>query len=246
MVKAIALRAAGTNCDAETIFALQKAGFETENVHINELINGSKKISDYQLLAIPGGFSAGDYLGSGKVFANKLLYKLNKDIPEFISKGGLAIGICNGFQVLTKAGILPGFSGNYSEQLVSLTINNPMGFQCRWVKLKGEKSKSIFAEGIWEMDVPIAHGEGQFIVKDNSVLEKLYANKQVVFKYEKNPNGSVDSIAGICDETGQVLGLMPHPERNLFGINMPGNSMEQKEEGQGFRIFKNAYNWLKK
>ena len=246
--KAIVLRAAGTNCDYELETGLRNVGFKPENVHINELISGSKKLSDYQLLAIPGGFSAGDYLGSGKVYANKLLFKLGDEIPQFIEKGNLVIGVCNGFQVLVKAGILPGFGGNYREQLTTLTLNNPQGFQCRWVKLKRQDSKCVFTnEGLEELNVPIAHGEGQFIAKSREVLQKLYDNKQVVFKYVKNPNGSTDSIAGICDETGRVFGLMPHPERDLFGINEPNSEYgKAREEGEGMKVFRNAFNYVKK
>lgn len=247
-VKAVVLRAPGTNCDYEAGFALAKAGFSVENVHVNELINGSKRLSAYGLLCLPGGFSAGDYLGSGKVFANKLIYRLGNEVPDFIRKGGLAIGICNGFQVLVKAGILPGFGGNYAEQLTTLTLNNPPGFQCRWVRLLKQESKCAFtSEGLMELDVPIAHGEGQFIVRNSTVLQRLHENRQVVFKYEHNPNGSADSIAGICDETGRVFGLMPHPERNLFGINAPNSEYGKiREEGQGMQVFRNAYNYLKR
>ncbi len=245
-IKAIVLRAAGTNCDAEAMHALKLAGFEAHDVHVNELISGSKKLSDYRFFVVPGGFSAGDYLGSGKVFANKLIYKLNDDVPEFISRQNLLMGICNGFQVLVKAGILPGFAGNYKEQLTSLTFNNPSGFQDRWVKLRTQDTKSPFVKGISELNVPIAHGEGRFIVKDKEILEKLYANKQIVFKYEKTPNGSTDDIAGISDETGRVLGLMPHPERNLFGINAPNSaSGKVADEGEGLKIFRNAFEYLK-
>ncbi|MCR4368923.1 MAG: phosphoribosylformylglycinamidine synthase subunit PurQ, partial [archaeon] len=148
MVKAIVLRAAGTNCDYETRFALKHAGFEVDDVHINELALGKKTLSDYKLLAIPGGFSAGDYLGSGKVYANKLLYKLHESIPDFIREENLVLGICNGFQVLVKAGILPGFSGNYRDQQTTLTLNQPSGFRCEWVKLKTQDTVSVFTKGI--------------------------------------------------------------------------------------------------
>ncbi|VVB99685.1 Phosphoribosylformylglycinamidine synthase subunit PurQ [uncultured archaeon] len=248
VMKAIVLRAPGTNCDYETMFALRSAGFAPENVHINELINGRKKLGNYRLLALPGGFASGDYLGSGKVFANKLLFKLKDEAPEFIKSGSLVIGICNGFQVLVKAGILPGFRNNYSEQLTTLTLNNPSGFQCRWVRLLKQNSKCVFtSEGLETLNVPIAHGEGQFVPANSEVLQKLYANRQVVFKYEKNPNGSTDSIAGICDETGRVFGLMPHPERNLFGINAPNSAYGKiAEEGEGLQVFRNGYGYLKR
>jgi len=247
-IRAIVLRAAGTNCDYELGYALRTAGFGVDNVHVNELIRGSKKLADYSLLGIPGGFSAGDYLGSGKVYANKLLYKLHDAVPEFIKAGNLAIGICNGFQVMVKAGILPGFGGNYTEQLTTLTLNFPVGFQCRWVKLKKQATKCVFtSEGLEELNVPIAHGEGQFVVKDDGVLKKLYDNGQVVFRYVENPNGSRDDIAGICDETGRVLGLMPHPERNLFGINAPMSEFGKVQKyGKGLQVFRNAYRYLKK
>ena len=246
-LKAIALRAAGTNCDYELREGMRKAGFAVDDVHVNELISGAKRLSDYQFLGIPGGFSAGDYFGSGKVYANKLLFKLGDEIPQFIEGGNIVIGVCNGFQVLVKAGILPGFSGNYREQSTTLT-NNPKGFQCSWVKLRKQESKCVFtSDGLEELNVPIAHGEGQFVVKDKAVLEKLYENKQAVFKYVENPNASTDSIAGICDETGRVFGLMPHPERNLFGINAPNSEYGKvQEEGDGMQVFRNAYNYLKK
>jgi len=246
-IKAISLRAAGTNCNYETEFALKSSGFAVESVHINELIRGDKKLSEYRLLALPGGFSAGDYLGSGKVYANKLLFKLKDQVPEFIKSGNLAIGLCNGFQVMVKAGILPGFLGNYKEQLTTLTLNEPLGFQCRWVRIKAQKSNCIFTKGIDEMDVPIAHGEGRFIVKDQSVLQRLYENSQVVFKYVQNPTGTTDSIAGICDSSGRVLGMMPHPERNLFAINSPqSDSLKPGAKGEGIKIFENAFSYLKK
>ncbi len=242
MVKAIVLRTAGTNCDYETVFGLKIAGFDVDLVHVNELIRDKGGLEQYNLLAIPGGFSYGDYLGSGKVLANKLAYKLNNKIPEFIEKGNLVIGICNGFQVLVKAGILPGFGRNYREQKCTLTFNDSGHFQCEWVELKNVgKGKCIFSREIDSLNVPIAHGEGKFMPGSNDVLKRLYENDQVVFKYEKNPNGSTDDIAGICDETGKVFGMMPHPERNLFRENAPNREIG----GQGKKIFENAFNYFK-
>lgn len=245
--KAIVLRTAGTNCDYETAFGVCMAGFDADLVHVNELIRGNKKLDEYDLLVIPGGFSHGDYLGSGKVLANKLAYKLNNKILEFIGKGNLVIGICNGFQVLVKAGILPGFDGNYKEQNCTLSFNNSGHFQCEWVKLRNvDKGKCVFTKGIKELAVPIAHGEGKFIPANDDVLKRLQKNGHIVFKYVENPNGSVVDIAGICDETGRVFGMMPHPERNIFGLNAPNSSRDNLAgEGEGLKIFRNVYDYLK-
>jgi phosphoribosylformylglycinamidine synthase len=245
-LKAIVLRTAGINCDYESKHVLERLGVKTDLVHINSLIRDEINLLDYRLLFIPGGFSHGDYLGSGKVFANKLTHKLNGVVPEFVEKGNLVIGICNGFQVLVKAGILPGFDSNYKKQEMSLTFNDSSLFQCEWVKLKNKnKGRCIFTKGIEEMSVPIAHAEGKFVA-DQAVLNLLYENDQVVFKYENNPNGSVDDIAGICDETGRVLGMMPHPERNQYSWQDPrSHTLKMQANGDGFKIFENAVNYLK-
>ncbi len=247
-IRALVLRTAGTNCDMETAYALEAAGFEAEKAHVNSLARGEVNLRDYRLLALPGGFSHGDYLGSGKVLANKLLYKLNSDVPDFIKAGNLAIGICNGFQVMVKAGLLPGFGQEYKGQDVTLTFNDSGHFQCEWVKLKNAgRRKCVFTKEMESLYCPIAHGEGKFLPGNDNVLKKLYDNNQVVFKYEKNPNGSVDDIAGICDESGRVLGMMPHPERNISPLNDPRYGREElKHEGEGMAIFRNAFEYLKK
>ncbi len=247
--KAIVLRAAGTNCDYETAFALKTVGFATEVVHVNELATGRKKLSDYRLLAIPGGFSYGDYIGSGKVLANKLAYKLGSEMAGFIKSGNLVIGICNGFQVLVKAGLLPAASSaGFAAQEATLTFNSSGSFQCEWVELKNvSKGNCVFTKGIKSLHCPIAHGEGRFVPADRKLLKRLYENDQVVFKYVKNPNGSVDSIAGICDTTGRVFGMMPHPERNLFSLNDPRSlRVALPAEGEGFAIFRNAFKYAEK
>lgn len=229
--KVCVLRTAGTNCDRETAFAFLKAGALAEFIHINRLLQRQNRLNDYQILAIPGGFTYGDDIAAGKILANELRFKLIDDIKRFIQNGKLIIGICNGFQVLVKSGLLPGNNGLIQE--ASLIINDSGKFEDRWVYLKKSKIPNPKSKNkcVWTKDLPeiiylpVAHGEGKFITKDKSVLERLKVNGQVVFQYcdEKgkftgysfNPNGSIDNIASICDATGRILGLMPHPERHI-------------------------------
>ncbi|MBN2454091.1 phosphoribosylformylglycinamidine synthase I [Candidatus Woesearchaeota archaeon] len=250
MVRALILRSAGINCNDETEKAFQLAGAETEQVHINEIISGAKKLDDYQILAIPGGFSYGDDLGGGKILGNELSNRLKEQLHKFVADKKLVIGICNGFQVLVKTGILP-WEG---EQTVTLAQNNSKKFECRWVRLTKMKD-CAFTKGIDGMYLPVAHGEGKLVTKDKDVLEKL--QKQVVFKYcdEKgnetseypdNPNGSVENIAGICNETGTVMGMMPHPERHLSFMNSANWTRNGKKIGDGLKIFQNAVEYAEK
>jgi len=250
--KVCILRTAGTNCDKETAFAFSKAGALTQLLHINRLFEGEESLSHYQILAIPGGFSYGDDIAAGKILANELRYKLIDDIREFIGDGKLIIGICNGFQVLVKSGLLPG--NNDLAQETSLIINDSGKFEDRWVYLKNHKC--IWTKGLPEIIyLPVAHGEGKFITKNKPVLERLKENRQVVFQYcdEKgnlagypfNPNGSMDNIAGICDETGRILGLMPHPERHIVVTQHPRRQQAGKEGG-GLSIFKNGVEYARK
>lgn len=245
--KAIVLRTAGINCDYESKHVLERLGFEVDLVHINSFIRKEVKLEDYNFLFLAGGFSHGDYLGSGKILANKLTYRLEDQVPEFIKAGNLVIGICNGFQVLVKAGLLPGFEGDYKRQELSLTFNDSSRFQAEWVKLKNaNKGKCIFSKGISEMDVPIAHGEGKFIARNAAVLRELERRDQIVFKYVRNPNGSMEDIAGICDESGRVLGMMPHPERAQYSWQLPFSTRRRvPEKTMGFKVFENALDYLK-
>ena len=260
--KVLVLRSAGTNCDKETAFAFSKAGAETELVHINQLKGGLKKLSAYKILALPGGFSYGDALAAGKILANELRYKLIKELKKFIHSGKLIIGICNGFQILVKAGLLPG--NTQGEQEATLSINDSAKFEDRWVYLKSQAAgrrpqvKCIWTQGLPEVIyLPVAHGEGKFVAKDNAALERLAKSGQIVLQYcnEKgkdagypcNPNGSKNGIAGICDESGKIFGLMPHPERHSFGWQHP-RWMRQglKKEGDGLQIFKNGVTYARK
>ncbi|PIW35256.1 MAG: phosphoribosylformylglycinamidine synthase, partial [Candidatus Nealsonbacteria bacterium CG15_BIG_FIL_POST_REV_8_21_14_020_37_12] len=213
-------------------------------------------LRDYQILAIPGGFSFGDDIGAGKVLATKIKYNLAAEFSEFIKKGKLIIGICNGFQVLVKLGILPGFNGNYDRQEVTLTFNDSGRFEDRWVCLKiNQKSKCIWTRGIERLYLPARHGEGKFVSREEKIRERLISQNRIVAQYMDdkgnlagypwNPNGSELNIAGICDETGRIFGLMPHPEAFLFPQNHPRWTREKIQEGEGLKIFKNAINFVK-
>ncbi len=261
-VKVLILRTAGTNCDKETMFAFQDSGANVDLVHINALFEGQAKLSDYHILALPGGFSYGDDIAAGRILANELRVKLGKELRKFIDSGKLIIGICNGFQVLVKAGILPGnLSDSKQEhfsQTTTLMTNDSAKFEDRWTHLK------IAGDCVWtknmEDDVvyfPVAHGEGKFVCKSKAILNKIKNNRQIVFRYcmkngntpayPDNPNGSVDHIAGITDPTGRVLGLMPHPERHFFFIQHPfwTRFKEKTQYGDGASIFQNGVNYVK-
>jgi phosphoribosylformylglycinamidine synthase len=251
--KVCVLRTAGTNCDKEAAFAFSKAGADSELTHINSLFRREMSLNDYHILVIPGGFSYGDDIAAGKILANELRFKLSNDIRKFISDGKLIIGICNGFQVLVKSGLLPG--NNELTQETSLIINDSGKFEDRWVYLKSSRSKCVWTKNLPEVIyLPVAHGEGKFITKDESVLQRLKNNGQVVFSYcdengglsgyPFNPNGSTDSIAGICDETGRILGLMPHPERHVEVSQHPRRPKGQKQ-GDGLQIFLNGIDYVR-
>ena len=267
--KVCILRTAGTNCDKETAFAFHKAGAEIELVHINELVVAKRKIADFQILALPGGFSYGDDLGAGRILANELRFKLADDLRKFVADGKLIIGICNGFQILVKAGLLPG--NPELKQDASLILNDSAKFEDRWVYLKPSAfSHQLSAKCVWTKDLPeiiylpVAHGEGKFIA-EKPVIEKIKKNYQVVFQYcnsegdlsgyPDNPNGAAENIAGICDQTGRVLGLMPHPERHidimqhprwqLKSLYSPKPKAQSAQHGDGYQIFKNGVEYAK-
>ncbi|MFA5145915.1 MAG: phosphoribosylformylglycinamidine synthase I [Candidatus Omnitrophota bacterium] len=261
-VNTIVLRTAGTNCDRETAFAFEKAGARPELVHINLLASGKKRLSDYQILAIPGGFTYGDDIASGKILANELKFGLKDQVREFIADGKLIIGICNGFQILVKAGLLPNLAGDFSTIEATLTLNDSARFEDRWVFLQAPSSKPqancVWTNGIDDViELPIAHGEGKFIPRDSKVLDQLKKKGLIVFRYtdEKggikgyplNPNGSVENIAAICDTTGRIMGLMPHPERHIDTFQHPRWTRRKRGgPGDGLRIFRNGVAFSKK
>lgn len=248
--KVLVLRTAGTNCDKETVHAFERAGAGCELLHINRLLGEAAHLHDFDILAIPGGFSYGDDIAAGKIEANELRLGMKEEIDKFVAQGKLIIGICNGFQVLVKMGLLPNLGGS-GEQEVSLAWNDSDRFEDRWVYLKVVSGKSVFVQEGQILYFPIAHAEGKFVTRDAEVAKKLQESGQIVFQYcdengepgpyPINPNGSVLDIAGICDPTGHILGLMPHPERHIFGHQHPRWTRDGlKEEGDGMRVFRNA------
>ena len=259
--KAIILRTAGTNCDYETKYALEKAGADVDLVHVNQLVKDKGLLSSYHIFVLPGGFTYGDDIAAGKVLANQLRHHLLDELTRFVDDGKLVIGICNGFQVLIKMGLLPGINGtqpssNEYRQEFTLTYNDSNKFEDRWVYLKSFSDKSVFIDNDCMLYVPIAHAEGKFVAGNGGELENLGKSGQIIFKYVDkdgnianypwNPNGSLDNIAGICDSTGRVLGMMPHPERYIEPTQHPRWTREGlKAEGDGIAIFRNAVNYVK-
>jgi len=250
-VRTLILRAPGTNCDIETAFAFEQAGANVSSAHVNELVRRDKRIADYQIVVIPGGFTYGDDISAGKILANELKLKLGDDIQEFVGGGGLILGICNGFQVLVKAGILP--QPDDTSQTLTLANNDSSRFECRWVYLSvDKKSPCVFTKGIDALYLPIAHGEGKVVAEPkalrglNVVLRYADREGNIRADYPHNPNGSVDNIAGICDSSGRIFALMPHPERFLRWTQHPRWMREANRKwGDGFGIFRNAVEWVK-
>ena len=249
-VKVLVLLAAGVNCDRETALAFELAGASADRVHVNDLIECPGLLADYQILALPGGFSFGDDIASGQVLARKLKHRLAAPIADFVSQGKLVLGICNGFQVLVKLGLLPGRGPNRPLQ-AALTFNASAKFEDRWVHLKPDAgSKCIFTRGLKSaIYLPVRHGEGRFVIGDED-LTALRAAGQVAVRYvdaagdsgdyPANPNGSIDDIAGICDPTGRVFGLMPHPEVFVRPTQHPRWTRGEGTRPDGIEIFKNA------
>lgn len=252
-VKVLMLRGPGTNRDIDTRIAFLHCGAGVDNALVGEIVRGEKRLMDYQVLVIPGGFTYGDDISAGKIMANEIRLKLGDGINKFVAEGRLVLGICNGFQALVKTGILPGIKGK-GAQPVTLTNNDSGKFECRWVYLKvNEKSPCVFTKGMDMIYVPIAHGEGK-LVAEPGVAEKLNIAVQYVDEkgktgagYPYNPNGSINDIAGICDASGRIFGLMPHPEDFIRWTQHPRWTRETpREDLYGLQIFQNAVAWAKK
>jgi phosphoribosylformylglycinamidine synthase len=216
-------------------------------VHVNDLVNAPARLAVYRVIAFPGGFSFGDHLGSGKVFATLVRNRLRPAVEEFVSGGGLVIGICNGFQILVKMGILPNLSGTWDQE-VSLVPNDSGKFEDRWVRVSVDPaSPCLWTRGLDTVDLPVRHGEGKFVAGSPGILAEVRSRRLAALRYvsrnggapryPENPNGSVDDIAGISDRTGRVFGLMPHPEAFLFPENHPEWSRGCVRAGGGLALF---------
>jgi phosphoribosylformylglycinamidine synthase len=246
---AIVLRAPGTNCDEETSAAWERAGASVETWHIGRLLESPGALDAFQIVTIPGGFSYGDDLGAGRIFATRIGTALDDAIRRLHDRGGLVLGICNGFQVLVRAGLLP---GGHKPVPATLTFNDSGHFESRWVRLLPSPGLSPFLTDAEPFELPVAHGEGKFVLSDRSALAALEDSGQVVLRYvdadgkatdayPANPNGSEGAVAGLCDPTGRIFGLMPHPERHVDPLDHPRWTRRgPAAEGDGLRIFRNA------
>jgi phosphoribosylformylglycinamidine synthase len=260
------MRVGGTNCDAETKRAFEDLGVKTEILHLNEMLR-EKNLLDYNALVFPGGFSYGDYVRAGAILAKSVVAKLGKCLKQFVKEERPVLGICNGFQVLVEAGFLPGFDGTSEHPQAALATNIPIGYRCMWIHLKHDnRGKCIFTRRVKKGQIirmPVAHGEGRFMFekeKEQDYLQKLYENDQLVFryctedgehaegKYPTNPNGAFHDIAGICDPTGTIFGLMPHPERAYYGWQLPSWTRTKRisKHGDGELIFESMIEYLTK
>jgi len=251
-VKTLILRAPGTNCDVESAFAFEKAGAQVELVHVAELIGRQRPLAGYQIMVIPGGFTYGDDISAGRILANELRLKLSDEIQTFVDRGRLILGICNGFQVLVKAGILPRWTDENSQSL-TIAGNDSGKFECRWVYLRANKaSPCVFTRGVDIMYLPVAHAEGKVVVcagmPEEVSVALHYADEtgNIQADYPYNPNGSMNNVAGICDATGRVFALMPHPERFIRWTQHPRWTTEARQDHvDGLRIFLNAVKYAR-
>jgi len=265
-IRVCVLRVGGTNCDAETKRSFEALGVKAETRHLNELVR-HQNVMEYDALVFPGGFSYGDYVRAGAIWAKILLAKLGKELRLFVDESRPIFGICNGFQVLVEAGLLPGFEGMSLYPQGTLATNVPPGYNCRWVSVKHEnKGKCIFTRDIPKgnvLKVPVAHAEGRFMFakeKEKRHLERLCDNDQLVLRYchrsgeyaensfPTNPNGSFHDVAGICNPEGTIFGLMPHPERAFYWWQQPDWTRQGKmsEFGDGKLIFEGLISYLEK
>lgn len=265
-IKICILRVGGTNCDAETQTAFEALSVQAEVLHVNEIVK-RQNLLEYNALVFPGGFSFGDYVRAGAIWAKWILAKLGKELKSFMEEGRPILGICNGFQVLVEAGFLPAFEGIAPYPEAALATNYPPGYNCRWVYVKHEnRGKCIFTRKIPKgrvLRMPIAHSEGRFLFpkeRERLYLERLYENDQLVFRYSDkngdyaegrfpiNPNGSFHDIVGICNPEGTVFGLMPHPERAFYWWQQPDwtRQMLMPQYGDGKLIFESVIEYLTK
>lgn len=265
-VKVLVLAGNGINCEYETAHAFRLAGGEPKIVYLYDLLEGDEDLRDYHILCFPGGFLDGDDLGAARACAHRFRHarvrrtgeRLWDHLMEFLSQGKLVLGICNGFQLLVKMGLLPAVGEAYGVQQASFTFNDSGRFEDRWVWLKvNPASPCVFTKGLERLYLPVRHGEGKFVTGNPALLDRLFREGQVVLQYADsnfnptmdyplNPNGSEGAIAGICDPSGRIFGLMPHPEAYLHFTNHPRWRRERvPEEGQGVEIFRRAVQYIR-
>lgn len=254
--KVIILRAPGTNCDQETGHAFTTAGAVADYIHINQLMQSPGILADYQILCLPGGFSYGDDIGAGRVLASQMQSTLASAIGEFHAAGKLVLGICNGFQILIKTGFL--LPADDDGLPATLTWNDHGRFIDCWVNLKTDNQKCVFLKDVDQMYLPIAHAEGQFVARNDTVVDDLKSRHQLALTYcradgsngadlsfPENPNGSKMNVAGVCDQTGRIFGLMPHPERYIDPTHHPRWTREESAKpADGLAVFKNAVDFF--
>ncbi len=242
----LVLRAPGTNCDAETALAFERAGAKAETLHINRLLEKPALFQQFQILCIPGGFSYGDDLGAGRILGNQIQHHLADELARFKADGKLMLGICNGFQVLMKSPVLLDQDAAKGPA-ATLTTNDCGRYHDCWVRLETHGAKCVFLAGVERMYLPVAHAEGKFVARDEETLRQLDAAGQLVLRYvaADNPNGAQADVAGVCDATGRVLGLMPHPERHIDPTQHPRWTRgEAGPEGDGLQLFRNAVRYF--
>lgn len=251
--RVLVLRAPGSNCDVETAYAFEQAGAAAERLHVNRWLEAPGLSDDYQILCLPGGFSYGDDLGAGRILGNQLRHHLGDALAAFRDRGKLILGICNGFQILVKSGLLD----IDDEQGPAATLNwNKSGrFIDRWVNLRVASDRCVFLQGVERMELPIAHAEGQFLGRDDAALDGFEDAGQLALRYAEadgdcnsqpyNPNGATRDVAGMCDRSGRVFGLMPHPERFIDPTQHPQWTRRPKfDEGDGLQLFRNAVQYF--
>jgi phosphoribosylformylglycinamidine synthase len=266
-IKVLLMRVGGTNCDKETQRAIQNLGAQAQVIHINKIIRNKQLLLRYDALVFPGGFSYGDYVRAGAIWAKWIIAKLGKEIKRFIAEEKPILGICNGFQVLVEMGVLPAFNGISEYPEAALATNSPPGYNCRWVYIRHEnRGNCVFIQHVPRnrvLRIPVAHSEGRFIFpkeNENDQLERLLENDQLVFRYchpdgkpaegeyPANPNGSFHDIAGICNPEGTVLGLMPHPERAFYWWQQPDWTRKKllPQYGDGKTIFEGMLRYVER
>ena len=257
-VKALVITGFGLNCERETAYAFRLAGADPVQVHLSDVLAGQRTLDEFHILAFIGGFAFGDHLGAATVFANRLKYRLREELERFVDAGRLIIGICNGFQTIARLGLVPAVDGLRFEPQIALAPNSRGVFRDAWVMLRADpESPCVFTRNIDLLPLPIRHGEGRFVPADDRVFSQIQArhhaplryvdpeNGMPTIEYPDNPNGSLDAIAGVCDPSGRVFGLMPHPEAYLSPFNHPHWTRQKingvlPPEGLGLQVFRNA------